>query len=162
MIRELLAATAIAGAAIAMAPAAVADDSNLYFDRPGRYATDVPGMSYDAHLAGPCENMDFFTFGRGPGGEVLQCRWIANQWPPVTTGFWVITYELFGVQDIGAPCPKPQAAAQSPDGRPLLCLGERGRRPADRGEHGEGGRVADTRAAWCRDGDGMCTEPSVG
>ncbi|HZN79224.1 MAG TPA: hypothetical protein VFC01_05975 [Mycobacterium sp.] len=131
MIRLLFAAVAIAGAAVCTAPAALADpgSDNLYFDRPGRYATDVPGMNYDAHLAGPCDNMDFFTFGRGPGGEALQCRWIANQWPPVTTGFWVATYELFGVQEIGTPCPKPQAAAQSPDGRPLLCLGADGWQP---------------------------------
>jgi hypothetical protein len=36
---------------------------------------------------------------------------------------------LFGVQDIGAPCPKPQAAAQAADGRPLLCLGDQGWQP---------------------------------
>jgi hypothetical protein len=126
MIRALLVAAAIAGAAIAAAPGAVADETNIYFDKPGRYATDVPGMNYDAHLAGPCNNMELFTFGRGPGGEALQCRWIANQWPPVHTGFWVTSYELFGVQEIGTPCPKPQAAAQAPDGRPLLCLGPQG------------------------------------
>jgi hypothetical protein len=126
MLRALLVAAAIAGAAIGAAPVAFADDDNLYFDKPGRYATDVPGMNYDAHLAGPCTNMELFTFGRGPGGEALQCRWIANQWPPVTTGFWVTSYELFGLQEIGAPCPKPQAAAQAPDGRPLLCLGPQG------------------------------------
>ena len=75
------------------------------------------------------EIMELFTFGRGPGGEALQCRWIENQWPPVYTGFWVSTYELFGVQDIGSPCPKPQTAAQAPDGRPLLCLGGQGWQP---------------------------------
>ncbi|SEH83474.1 hypothetical protein SAMN04489835_4692 [Mycolicibacterium rutilum] len=128
MIRRLLAAAAIAGAAICAAPLATADE-NSYPDSPGRYATDVPGMNYDAHLAGPCTNMELFTFGRGPGGEVLQCRWIANQWPPVYTGFWVAAYELFGVQEVGAPCPKPQSAAQAPDGRPLLCLGQRGWQP---------------------------------
>jgi hypothetical protein len=129
MIRVLLAAAAMAGAAISTAPAAVADNDNMYFDQPGHYATDVPGMNYDAHLNAPCDNMDFFTFGRGPGGEALQCRWIENQWPPVYTGFWVSTYELFGVKDIGSPCPKPEAAAQAPDGRPLLCLGEQGWQP---------------------------------
>jgi hypothetical protein len=41
----------------------------------------------------------------------------------------VATYELFGVKDIGSPCPKPQAAAQAPDGRPLLCLGVQGWQP---------------------------------
>ncbi|HYR13194.1 MAG TPA: hypothetical protein VEQ67_03120, partial [Mycobacterium sp.] len=62
MIRELFAAAAIAGAAVAMAPVAVADGGdNMYFDQPGHYATDVPGMNYDAHLNAPCDNMDFFT-----------------------------------------------------------------------------------------------------
>ncbi|HTI74343.1 MAG TPA: hypothetical protein VL634_05055 [Mycobacterium sp.] len=130
MIRVLFAAAAIAGAAVSTAPAAVADNGdNMYFDKPGHYSTDVPGIVYDAHLNAPCDNMELFTFGRGPGGEALQCRWIENQWPPVYTGFWVSTYELFGVQDIGSPCPKPQAAAQAPDGRPLLCLGGQGWQP---------------------------------
>ena len=127
MIRELSVAAAIAGAALAMAPAAAADPA--YPDNPGRYATDVPGMSYDAHSGAPCYSWDRNVFGRGPGGEALQCRWIPNQWPPVDTGFWVVSYPLYGVQDIGAPCPGPQSAAQSPDGRPMLCLGARGWQP---------------------------------
>lgn len=129
MLREVLAAAAIACVAVCAAPLASADPETDYPDTPGRYATDVPGIVYDAHLAGPCTNMERFTFGRGPGGEVLQCRWIANQWPPVYTGFWVAHYQLYGVQEVGAPCPKPQSAAQAPDGRPLLCVGERGWQP---------------------------------
>jgi hypothetical protein len=86
-------------------------------------------MNYDAHMAAPCDNFETFTFGRGPGGEPLQCHWIPNQWPPVTTGFWVASPNLFGVQEIGAPCPADQAAAQAPDGRPLLCLGDQGWQP---------------------------------
>ena len=43
-------------------------NDNMYFDKPGQYASDVPGMNYDAHLAGPCDNFQIFTFGRGPGG----------------------------------------------------------------------------------------------
>jgi hypothetical protein len=104
-------------------------NDNLYFDKPGRYSSDVPGMNYDAHMAAPCDNFETFTFGRGPGGEPLQCHWIPNQWPPVTTGFWVASPNLFGVQEIGAPCPADQAAAQAPDGRPLLCLGDQGWQP---------------------------------
>lgn len=124
MIREILTAAAIAGAAIAAAPAAAGDP--LYFDEPGRYKGDVPGMNYDAHLAGPCTSWERFTFGRGPGGEALACHWIPNQFPAVTTGFWVTSYPLYGVQERGAPCPNPQAAAQTPDGLPMLCLGARG------------------------------------
>lgn len=128
MIHQLFAAVALAGAAVCAAPAAAADDL-LYFDSPGRYPNDVPGMNYEARLAAPCTNLQRFTFGRGPGGEVLQCRWIENQWPPVYTGFWVATYELFGMQETGAPCPKPQAAAQHPDGRPMVCRGADGWQP---------------------------------
>ncbi|MDY6999918.1 MAG: hypothetical protein SW019_25290 [Actinomycetota bacterium] len=129
MIREMLAATAVGAALAWAAPAATAEPGPMFPDDPGRYATDVPGMSYDAHLTGPCTNMDRFTFGRGPGGEPLQCRWIPNQWPPVYTGFWQATYPLHGVQDVGAPCPKPQAAAQAPDGRPMVCMGGQGWQP---------------------------------
>ena len=48
MIRELLIATAITGAAVGLAPAALAD--------PGNYDGDVPGMNYDASLGAPCDN----------------------------------------------------------------------------------------------------------
>jgi hypothetical protein len=132
MIREVLAVAAMAGAATGMAPLAGADPGeNDYYDRPGHYSTDVPGMSYDAHLSGPCYSWERNVFGRGPGGEPLQCKWIPNQWPPVDTGFWTTSYPLYGVQDIGAPCPGPQSTAQSPDGRPMLCLGARGWQPGD-------------------------------
>jgi hypothetical protein len=114
MIRALVVAAAIACAALGMAPTAGAD--SRHFD------TDVPGMNYDASLSAPCERWDRFIFGRGPGGEVLECHWIPNQWPPVNTGFWVISYPLYGVQDIGTPCPNPRgASAQSPDGIALWC-----------------------------------------
>jgi hypothetical protein len=128
MIRELVIAAAMAGAAIALAPSAAADPTD-YPDDPGRYPSDVPGMNYDAHLAGPCDNYQVFTYGRGPGGETLACHWIPNQWPPVYTGFWVASYPLDGVKEIGSPCPTWKAAAQSPDGRPMVCLGAQGWQP---------------------------------
>ena len=130
MFRELAIAAALACAAIGSAPVAMGEpNDNLYFDRPGRYDSDVPFMNYEARLAAPCDNFEINTFGRGPGGEPLQCHWIPNQWPPVTTGFWVISPEIFGVQEIGSQCPSDQAAAQAPDGRPMLCLGEQGWQP---------------------------------
>lgn len=128
MIRELCTAAAVTAAAIGLAPAAAADD-NFYPDNPGRYSTDVPGMSYEAKLQAPCFSWDRNVYGRGRGGQTLACRYIPNQWPPVYTGFWVASYPLRGVQEVGAPCDNPQTAAQSPDGRPMLCLGERGWQP---------------------------------
>jgi len=56
MIREITIAAAVAGAFIALTPSAAAEPGPDYPDNPGRYATDVPGMNYDAHLAGPCDN----------------------------------------------------------------------------------------------------------
>ena len=118
MIRQLVIAATILSAAVATAPLAVGDN--------GHFDSDVPGMNYDASLGAPCNNTDRFVFGRGPGGETLACRWIPNQWPPVDTGFWTAAYPIQGVRQIGAPCPGPQTAAQSPDGRPMLCLGAQG------------------------------------
>lgn len=125
MFRQLAiaAAAAIGSAAFGVAPVATADESH------GPFPGDPPGMSYEAHLSAPCFRWDRFIFGRGPGGEPLACHWIPNQWPPVYTGFWVASYKLYGEQAVGTPCPGPQAAAQSPDGLPMLCLGARGWQP---------------------------------
>lgn len=129
MLRELTIAIAPVVMAVALAPSAAADPSNDFRDVPGTYPNDVPGMRYDAALAGPCDNYQLFIFGRGRGGEPLRCHWIPNQWPPVYTGFWVASYPLYGEQQIGAPCPGPKSAAQSPDGRPMVCLGAQGWQP---------------------------------
>lgn len=118
MNRQVLIAAVIGAAAISTAPVAAGDN--------GHYDSDVPGMNYDASLGAPCYSWDRFVFGRGPMGEALACHWIPNQWPPVYTGFWVASYPLYGVQQVGTPCPGPQAAAQDPDGNPLLCLGPQG------------------------------------
>lgn len=119
MIRELLTVAAIAGAAIGVAPAASADN--------GRWEGDVPGMNYDASLGAPCDNFERFIFGRGPSGQAEACHFPPpNQFPAATTGYWVISYPLRGVQQIGSPCPNPKVAAQSPAGLPMLCLGAQG------------------------------------
>ncbi len=120
MIRELFIAAAIAGAAIGAAPAAAGD--------PTHYETDVPGMSYDASLGAPCYSWERYIFGRGPDGQAEACHFLTgNFWPPPETGYWVISYPLYGVQPIGAPCPDPRgAAAQSPDGIALVCRGSQG------------------------------------
>ncbi len=132
MIREFVTAAAVAAAAVCvgLAPTAAAEPGdNENWDRSGRYPSDVPGMVFDASLNGPCTNYELFTFGRGRGGQPMVCHYIPNQWPPVYTGFWVSSYPLYGQQDIGAPCPGPRSAAQSPDGRPMVCFSERGWQP---------------------------------
>jgi hypothetical protein len=123
MIREMTVAVSIAAAALSFAAPAAADDES------GRYPTDVPGMNYHAALGAPCDNTQLFTFGRGRGGQAMKCSWIPNQWPPVYTGFWTISYPLHGVQETGAPCSVAKGAAQTSDGRPMLCLGAQGWQP---------------------------------
>lgn len=88
---------------------------------------DVPGMAYGVELSTGCTSWERFIFGRGDTGQTYACHYIPNQWPPVETGFWVWSPPLYGVQQIGAPCPDPgKSAAQSPDGLPLECAGARG------------------------------------
>ncbi|WP_134427967.1 hypothetical protein [Mycobacterium ulcerans] len=119
MIRELLAAAAITGAAIGVAPVAVADQPH--------YEGDVPGMNYDASLGAPCDNYERFIFGRGTSGQAEACHFPPpNQFPAATTGYWVISFPLYGVQQTGASCPGPNSAAQTEDGLPMLCRGAQG------------------------------------
>ena len=103
MIRELLGVAAITAGAVAVAPCAAAG-----------YEGDVPGMNYQASLGAPCDNYERFIFGRGPSGQAEACHFPPpNQFPAATTGYWVISYPLYGVQQAGAKCPGPQSAAQS-------------------------------------------------
>src|ERR1700710_1318430 len=63
MIRGLVVAAAAACVAVGSAPVAVGDpNDNLYFDKPGRYDSDVPFMNYEARLAAPCDNFEINTF----------------------------------------------------------------------------------------------------
>jgi hypothetical protein len=126
MFREIVIASAVLGGALGAAPAAGADGTQT------SYPGDVPNMVYDGALSAPCYRWDRFVFGRGAGGEALACRFIPNlsyvgmDRPPPGTGFWVISDRLYGVQEVGSPCPGPRSAAQSPDGLPMRCLGEQG------------------------------------
>ena len=129
MFRELVVATAVVGSVLGAAPVDGADGTQH------AYPGDVPGMSYDAYLSAPCYRWDRFIFGRGVGGEALACHYLVGlsytgmDRPPEGTGFWVISPKLYGVQQVGAACPGPQSAAQSPDGLPMLCLGDKGGQP---------------------------------
>lgn len=114
MIRELLIAGAITGAAVGFAPGATAD--------PQHYDGDVPGMIYGASVGAPCDNYEKFIFGRNDSGQAEACHFITHQFPAAQSGYWVISYPLNGVQQVGAPCANPRgSAAQSPDGYAMLC-----------------------------------------
>jgi hypothetical protein len=127
MIRELVVAALTAGAAISTVPAASAD--------PPHYDTDVPNMAEGVISDEACFSTERYIYGHGPNGQAMACHFIPNQFPepsrgtPTPGGYWMISYPLYGVKDIGSPCPNPQSAAQSPDGLPLLCLGARGWQP---------------------------------
>ncbi|EUA35656.1 hypothetical protein I552_6458 [Mycobacterium xenopi 3993] len=111
MIRKLVIAAAAAGAAFVAAPAAGADP---------HYDGDVPGMNYDASLGAPCDNYERFIFGRGPDGQAEACHFITHQFPAAQSGYWVLSYPLYGVHQPGEPCASyadPRgSAAQTPTG----------------------------------------------
>lgn len=123
MIRELTTAIGvaalIAGTPLVTAPGAAGG--------PTQAVADVPGMAYHVELSTACYSWERFIFGRGDTGQTYACHYIRNQWPPVDSGFWVWSPPLYGVQDIGAPCPNPRgAAAQTVDGLALECAGSKG------------------------------------
>ena len=123
MIRELTialsTATVAAAVTVTTAPAASAG--------PTQDLADVPNMVYGVEYSTACYSWERFIFGRGATGQTYACHYIPNQWPPVYTGFWVWSPPLYGVQEIGAPCPNPRgAAAQTADGLALLCAGAKG------------------------------------
>jgi hypothetical protein len=113
MIRGSLITAAIAVVAINTAGIAGAEPP------PGE--TDVPQMQYNAVLGATCNNTDRYIFGRAPNGQALACIAFDDN------GTWVLSSPLRGVQTIGDPCPPGHdAAAQSPDGRGLICVYQQG------------------------------------
>ena len=59
-------------------------------------------MNYQASLGAPCDNYERFIFGRGPSGQAEACHFPPpNQFPAATTGYWIISYALYGVQQNG-------------------------------------------------------------
>jgi hypothetical protein len=115
MIRGVFAAATTVTFAVGTAIAANAD--------PPSGEVDVPGMVYNAVVGGPCSNFNGYIFGRGPDGQALACVAFAGD-----SGQWVPSAPLRGVQRVGAPC-AGDGAAQSQDGRPLVCVVNQGWQP---------------------------------
>ena len=108
--RGFLVGAAITAIAIGAAPVAAADD--------------IPGIDDDAVLGAPCTNSDRYIFGRGPNGEPLACVAFNGD------GQWVQSMPLVGVRWIGSACVEESSgAAQSPDGRGLVCVADQGWQP---------------------------------
>jgi hypothetical protein len=96
---------------------------------PAMKMADVPNMVFGdgVQLSYACHSWERFIFGRSANGQTYACHYIPNQWPPVYTGFWVHSPPLYGVQEIGAPCPNYRSsAAQTVDGLALECTESRG------------------------------------
>lgn len=96
---------------------------------PSLKMADVPNMVFgdNVQVTYACHSWERFIFGRNPNGQTYACHYIPNQWPPVYTGFWVYSPPLYGVQEIGAPCPNYRSsAAQTVDGLALECTESRG------------------------------------
>lgn len=83
----------------------------------------VPGLVQGSVLRQTCSNYSRYIFGVGRDGTPMACVSDGVS----STGTWVRSQPVAGVQVIGASC-NPSFAAQSPDGRPLVC-GDRGWTP---------------------------------
>lgn len=117
-------------AAVGITPSAAGSPANPMCEkvRTGMVCeADPPGMNFDAVLGQPCRGIyPVFIFGRGPSGELV-C-----EGAPVGRygqGIWASrTQVLFGgSQQPGFGCPSwvpGGAAAQTGDGRALLCEGD--------------------------------------
>lgn len=119
-----IAAAVVASAGLALAPTAGAIPND-----PSIQMADVPNMVFGpgVQFSYACHSWERNIFGRSDNGQTYACHYIPNQWPPVYTGFWVHSPPLYGVQEIGAPCPNYRSsAAQTPDGLALECTESRG------------------------------------
>jgi hypothetical protein len=74
----------------------------------------VPYVDSDVAQGGSCHFGTRYVFGLDSSGGTLVCTAV-NQWAP--------SPPLIGVRAVGAPCDRDGAAAQSPDGLPLGCMG---------------------------------------
>lgn len=79
-------------------------------------AIGLPGYVRGAVPGGDCYNYPRYIFGESPGGQTLAC---VSQG---VIGKWVRSVGVIGVRQIGSGCLESDGvAAQSPDGRPLVC-----------------------------------------
>lgn len=121
---SIAAAAGVIAAGVIAAPSAGAIPND-----PSSTMADVPNMVFGAgvQFSYQCHSWERFIFGRSDNGQTYACHYIPNQWPPVYTGFWVHSPPLYGVQEIGAPCPNYRSsAAQTVDGLALECTESRG------------------------------------
>lgn len=114
MIRLVLCGAAITAAVVGAPGVAMAAPAG---------ETDVPNMQFNVAQGAPCSNWQRYIFGRTASGQAVACVNLDGQ------GRWAMSSPLRGVQQIGTPCGHSDAAAQSPDGRGLVCNGSQGWQP---------------------------------
>lgn len=90
---------------------------------PAAGENDVPRMQFNAVLGSPCGNSGRYIFGRAANGQPLACVAFDG------SGTWVLSAPLHGIQRVGDSC-SGDGAAQTPDGRPLMCVYGQGWQPA--------------------------------
>lgn len=96
-------------------------DSTGHCPTPIPQATGLPGLVDGATLGQPCYNFPRYVFGQSSDGTQLACIYLGAD--SATTGRWAASEPVVGVRNIGRPCsPQSGIAAQSPDGRPLICI----------------------------------------
>jgi hypothetical protein len=74
----------------------------------------VPYVHPGAAEEAPCHFGFRYVFGLDSSGQTFICTAVNK---------WVASAPLIGVRAEGAPCDRNGAAAQSPDGLPLACVG---------------------------------------
>lgn len=83
----------------------------------GGSSNAVPGLAQGAKQGQACSNYRTFIFGVSQNGSFLACIPDGNG-----GGNWVNSSPVVGVRQIGSSCdPGASQAAQSPDGRGLVC-----------------------------------------
>jgi hypothetical protein len=83
----------------------------------------VPGVRNGAEIGQPCELSATYIYGVDASGQVVACVYSDAE-----HGVWAASSPLVGVRDVGSAC-QDATVAQSPDGRGLICLQERGFQP---------------------------------
>ena len=84
----------------------------------------VPGVVDGARLGQRCFNITAYVFGRSREGASMLCLHLGGG--STDEGVWVASEPVVGVREDGATCSTTtEAAAQSPDGKPLVCSDRR-------------------------------------
>jgi hypothetical protein len=87
----------------------------------------VPNVDHNAVQGQPCHSWTQYPFGLDANGNALICTSYSAGYTDATgiqwKGAWSSAPPLIGMRDPGTPCSGSSEAAQSPDGKPMICEG---------------------------------------